>query len=452
MQKLNDTPIFWFFLSLIFWAPLPLGSNREWSQMLLCIIIALLSISWFYLFIKEKISFTNVLYKSRYAFFLLFCSIIFLAYQYKFNSIDAESTLIELIFSIALILYFGLSLVLINSTKRIELTIYCIVISGVFQSSLGALMTLSEIEYSFFFIPKESHVGVATGTFANRNHLANYLTICSAFGIGILISKLKTHSHENFKSFFLSIINTIINNKIILRLAIVLMVTGIVLTHSRMGNSAFFISLTVTIVLMLLLSKRSFKSIIIFFISMLIIDIAIIGTFFGVDKVIHRLETTSINRESRDEVDIYSISIIKDNIMTGTGAGTFYTAFPQVRKENLGFLFYDHAHNDYLEFLVERGLIGILPLVILVISTCAIALKALRKRKKKLLKGCAFASLMSIIAMAIHSTVEFNLQIPANSMLFVLSLALGWISLYFERGNSSKYLANSSNSGHKKSG
>ena len=87
------------------------------------------------------------------------------------------------------------------------------------------------------------------------------------------------------------------------------------------------------------------------------------------------------------------------NIVTswsGTGAGTFYTAFPQVRKENLGFLFYDHAHNDYLEFLVERGLIGILPLVILVISTCAIALKALRKRKKKLLKGCAFASLMCI--------------------------------------------------------
>jgi hypothetical protein len=45
----------------------------------------------------------------------------------------------------------------------------------------------------------------------------------------------------------------------------------------------------------------------------------------------------------------------------------------------------------------------------------------------------AFASVMGIIALLIHSSVDFNLQIPANSATFMVILALGWISLNLER-------------------
>jgi hypothetical protein len=33
----------------------------------------------------------------------------------------------------------------------------------------------------------------------------------------------------------------------------------------------------------------------------------------------------------------------------------------------------------------------------------------------------------------IHSAVDFNLQIPANAMTFMLVLSLAWISLYHGR-------------------
>jgi hypothetical protein len=33
----------------------------------------------------------------------------------------------------------------------------------------------------------------------------------------------------------------------------------------------------------------------------------------------------------------------------------------------------------------------------------------------------------------IHSSVDFNLHIPANTMYFMVLLALGWVALYLER-------------------
>jgi hypothetical protein len=44
----------------------------------------------------------------------------------------------------------------------------------------------------------------------------------------------------------------------------------------------------------------------------------------------------------------------------------------------------------------------------------------------------AFAATMAIVALLIHSAVDFNLQIPANAALFVVMLALGWVYRYWD--------------------
>jgi hypothetical protein len=35
---------------------------------------------------------------------------------------------------------------------------------------------------------------------------------------------------------------------------------------------------------------------------------------------------------------------------------------------------------------------------------------------------------MSTVALLIHSTVDFNLQIPANALTMVVIMAMGWIA------------------------
>ena len=40
---------------------------------------------------------------------------------------------------------------------------------------------------------------------------------------------------------------------------------------------------------------------------------------------------------------------------------------------------------------------------------------------------------MGIIALMIHSWVDFNLQRPANALTFVVLLAMGWVAAGVER-------------------
>jgi hypothetical protein len=44
--------------------------------------------------------------------------------------------------------------------------------------------------------------------------------------------------------------------------------------------------------------------------------------------------------------------------------------------------------------------------------------------------------MMGIIALMIHSAVDFSLQIPAIALTFMLVLALAWISLHHDRAGS----------------
>ena len=92
-----------------------------------------------------------------------------------------------------------------------------------------------------------------------------------------------------------------------------------------------------------------------------------------------------------------------------------------------------HAENDYVQFLAETGAVGILLLGLIVGLSLFAALRAQYQRDDPLARGLAFGAVMGITAILIHSTTDFNLQIPANAMTFMFILALCWIALNFER-------------------
>ena len=149
---------------------------------------------------------------------------------------------------------------------------------------------------------------------------------------------------------------------------------------------------------------------------------------------IDRIEKTTVRDvEERVEPSTYALDMLEHYPVFGAGAGSFYGAFPRYRGPEIA-AYYDHAHNDYTQFLVETGpvgafLIGSLPLLALIN-----AVLALSRRRDPLARGFAFAVLMGVCAIAIHSTVDFNLQIQANA--FVVLLAYAWVALFLDRRNS----------------
>lgn len=201
-----------------------------------------------------------------------------------------------------------------------------------------------------------------------------------------------------------------------------------------MGNTAFFTSMTLTGIIALVFSKHASRATVILLVSLIVFDLVVVGTFFGMEKVVNRIENTTLNTVWRDEVNVYAYEyeLLNDNLLTGAGAGSFYGVFPEYRKEDVRNIYFNHAHNDYMQFAVEFGLIGFIPLLFAVVLSFVVALQAQRKRRDSLMRGLSFSALMVIISFGIHSTVDFNLQIPANAATFMVILALGWLSLYFK--------------------
>jgi O-antigen ligase len=133
-------------------------------------------------------------------------------------------------------------------------------------------------------------------------------------------------------------------------------------------------------------------------------------------------------------VDLYSLRLWRDYPLFGTGAGSYYGVFPRYRQADVGRSFYNHAHDDYLELLSEYGLLGVAPLGAVVGLALWSAARAQRLRHSGLMRGMGFASLMGIIALCIHASVEFNLQIPAYAATAMVTLALAWLARYLAPG------------------
>jgi hypothetical protein len=170
-------------------------------------------------------------------------------------------------------------------------------------------------------------------------------------------------------------------------------------------------------------------------VSLIVIDIFIVGSWFGLEKVKERLVETNMTAEARDEVNVDILPYWQDYFLTGSGLGSFYTTFPRYQSPEVEG-YYDHAHNDYLEVATETGIIGLLLLGIAVLLTIAVVLDTQYRRHSPLNRGIAFAATMAITALLIHSTVDFNLQIPANGATFMLILALAWVARYLPRKRS----------------
>jgi O-antigen ligase len=218
-----------------------------------------------------------------------------------------------------------------------------------------------------------------------------------------------------------------------LRIFLVVMVIALVMTRSRMGNSAFFSSLLIAGGVALVFSRYATRGTVILIASLIAIDLFIVGAWFGVEKTVQRIqETTQVEVEERVEPSVYAVDMLRDYPVFGSGPGSFYTAFTRYRGPGIA-AFYDHAHNDYTEIVVESGVVGAVLVGSLPVWALVLGVAALSRRRDPLARGFAFAVVMGVCAIGIHSTVDFNLQIPANALAFVVLLAYAWVALYLER-------------------
>ena len=289
------------------------------------------------------------------------------------------------------------------------------------EATYGAMMTLSGIEWSLLE-PKVYGRGLATGTFVNRNHLAGYLCLGLASGIGLMLSEPSPLGSSDWHSRLRRWLTLLLGPKLLLRALLAAMVIGLVLTRSRMGNAAFTVALAVAATAWLLLRKGgNRKTAMIFFISLIAVDVLIVSRYFGLEALVQRVQQTELQQEGRVLVFTDLLPVADTHKIVGAGLGAFPEAFAaqqtvQVRNR------YEHAHNDYAEFLIELGTIGVLLLALFVAWHLLRCWQLIRDPDSRRRAGLAFSVFFALIALAVHGLTDFNLRIPAIPLTLMVLL------------------------------
>ena len=449
-----DRSLFFLVLVLVVWLPLPWGSNRPFPEAAFGVVSGVSCLAYLFaqLFRREPADFLPQKFVLPFLLWALWLAWIYFqtiplkfewlatlsptAAAYYSSAFSAQATGHEwpvsllpeqtghkLLLSLGYFSLYVLVLGLARDRGRLKLLGQVIVISALLQAVYGGLMTLTGLEYGFFE-KKTAYLGLATGTFVNRNHLAGYLELGAAMAIGLILADLKPVDLRGWKKRALALLDFLFSTRLRIRVFLAIIVVGLVLTRSRGGNMSFFTALIVLAPIYLFFKERRlFVKSAILFISLLIVDIWIVSGWFGLEKLANRFEQTNPETEARTYAFQAYPGLISEYFRAGSGMGTFAAVFGRNQPAN-AYGFYDHAHNDYAEVIIEAGAPGALLLFSLVGLSGLHAVSVIRRRNDRLRVGVSFAFLMASAELAIHSLTDFNLQIPANAATYIVMMAM----------------------------
>lgn len=226
------------------------------------------------------------------------------------------------------------------------------------------------------------------GAFANRNHLATLLYTSIPFGVYFFVD----HRYRLWAGLGLA------------GVLLILLATG-----SRAGAAiAVLAMLSSFIVLVAQGEAASGKSNWRVVLAMGA-NLAFLG--FGVAGLL--AQRGAVPDAMRLEMAETTLSAIQDNWRLGTGFGTFQQVYQIYEPtSSLGFEFVNHAHNDYLELVLEGGVLTAVALVsYLLLLTRRIFLVRLNGFQK--------AAGLSLFFILLHSVVDYPLRTMAIGVVFV---------------------------------
>ena len=452
-------------LGLIVFSPLPAASVYEWSILVIQLTVLFMLAAYFVM--KEKPQTNKLLSFSmkwpRILFFSLFIFIFiqviplpeFLvkiispsAYSFQENFfsdfLNTKFMSLSLIPShtlkqgLELLSYFLLGFLIIKTVteRRQIIRIFSVLIAmGVFEAFYG-MFELYNKNPRILFYKKIHYLDSVTGTFVNQNHLSGFLEMIIPLTIGLIIARINLFSLRGmrWRRKLLQLSEKGLSTNMFISLSIIIMAVAIIFSRSRSGIFLLIFTLLLFFELTTLYLGRSEeqKKWIKNFLKVVFLFITFISLYIGIGAMVERFALDKFLQEERPIYWKNTIGIFADYPLFGTGLGTFPSLYPDM-EEGGRLVRIGHAHNDYLEYLSELGLIGMILLLGGILYMVINSFLVWRERKHPEMKGLALGGIISIICIMLHSITDFNLHIPANMLLFSVVLSLTVTAAFYKK-------------------
>lgn len=304
--------------------------------------------------------------------------------------------------------------ILFRKKKHLKLGLYFIAFIGFLISLFGIMQYLSWNGKVYW--TRAISGGAPFGPFINHNHFA-------AFANMTVLPFLSLALHQ-YKGFVRSMAW---RGKygLIIFFSLIIIIMAIFMSGSRGG----VVSLIAGVIVMLFILRREGEVKVNLFLLSIILAF-VTGLFFIIERW-QVLDTLSSLLTFHEDISLLyrfkgwkvAIQVFMDFPVAGTGFGTFGEIFLLYRPTSMLTTF-NHAHNEYLQFLTEGGLFGLLlisiPLVYFSLTFNPIMTND-GDREIRYVRAGLFAAM---VALLVHNTLEFNMRVPANAYLFSFMLGL----------------------------
>ncbi|MCW5830602.1 MAG: O-antigen ligase family protein [Deltaproteobacteria bacterium] len=150
------------------------------------------------------------------------------------------------------------------------------------------------------------------------------------------------------------------------------------------------------------------------------------AVWFGSDSFTMRLARAATIQEpsalERIEMWKSALGMLADHPVTGIGPGQFAAWFPSHRPAGILYRV-DHVHNDLLQIVTETGIVGALLLVLTSALFFLHVFSARNEIRSIYDRAMVRGGTVAIVAVFVHSLVDFGLRIPANAFAAIAVLA-----------------------------
>ena len=335
-------------------------------------------------------------------------------------------------YTVYLFFFFGFSHVL-STKNRIETAIWAILILGVLESLYGLSQVFSKTGYILWFSKVHFYsVKDVTGTYINKNHFAGLMEMCLILALSYIAALSKKHTSRYKKNslkkrlVMMVSFEQQVSKRMVLTYLSVIMGIGLIFSSSRAGIISLGVGILFTTLLYFFRKKYRKTSFLFLIISLIF---AIYAMYIGMDYPISKFQNMSNSMEVRQRMTYQTFQMAKDYIWTCIGLGNFEYGYPAYQAKEDSGISIIHAHNDWIQYFAESGLIGFilfgLGVVYFIIST----IKLWNKRQDPFAIFLGTAPLSVMVAIGVHSCFDFNLHIPANGLFLTAILSIGFRSL-----------------------
>jgi len=332
-----------------------------------------------------------------------------------------RSSLSEIAFILSLVMLYILCRDIFKRRREIKTVVWIIIALGCFEALYGIVQALVPAVGVLWVDSSYAYMGRARGTYINRNNFAGFMEMVLPMTIGYTLAIGYWPLRGKLKRIMAY---DRLNQVIFFTIIIITLLLGLVFSISRAGIMGFMAAMLVFFIISRVTLKRQPKVLYII-VSAVLVLFFIYAATIGFKPVIDRFMRIG---SDTSRIDIWkdSLAMAKDHPL-GVGLGNYEHVYPIYHVNFSPHLRVLDAHNDYLQIFNESGWPGFIVLVggyLFFMGSRIRRLMTMNPKYDPLLFFLGTGAISGMAAIGFHSFFDFNLQIPANCVYFVVLMAL----------------------------